>query len=91
MPDLRHRPGSFTQSPMGANGLRGRSAIDMRLQPWGELTAVRQGSNGYWFFTCAKPDHGESLLSGQTVRQQAKLGTPTMCPLCKAEKKGSGR
>lgn len=67
-------PGTFTNSCVGNNGLRGRTAVEMRDgNPWGELTTVEQGLK--WVL-------GEDLVGDELVPQvqrriaELKKGTP---------------
>jgi hypothetical protein len=80
MTDYRYKPGSFTQNPRGANGLLGRTAVDMRLRRWGDFEAVSQGAVGYWRFRCAQGH--EELIHGGKVRAEDRAGKQQRCAEC---------
>jgi hypothetical protein len=71
--------GRFPKPSRG--GLRGRTPVDMRAQPWGELRAVEQGFGGHWWFEC--PSGHRTLLNGDRVRRAAKVkGKFPTCKEC---------
>jgi hypothetical protein len=81
-PKLASFNATFTSTPHSRNGLRGRTAKDMREREWGELAAIRQGWGGRWFFACKAKRH-EVLLSGSKVRA---AGDEQTCPECEKER-----
>lgn len=70
------------------------ATVDMTARQWGELTAVRKGGPGYWWFRC--PAGHENLLNATHIRramalhEEGKLwmggkkspAQPRRCPTC---------
>lgn len=72
-------PNAFARSRYGL--YRPPHAIDYTGQTFGDLTAVRRGSQGYWVFRCAQSH--ECLKMARTLRDNARQGKPPRCPTCK--------
>lgn len=69
------------KTPKSPAGLRGRTAVDMRTRQWGELKAISQGHNGFWWFEC--PKGHRALRDGSHIRFNDKRGKPAKCKDCK--------